>query len=428
MATRRGREGRVKILRAMLQLVDEKGFEGATIAELARRSGLPASSVYWHFSSKDEILAAALEYSYRERFADVLPWPEHPDDRPVRDQVLDAMRFLEGDGVDADYVRVGLALALQRRSSAEAARRVFLEIRQEAKGRLSTWWQAALERMVGEPVDARAAEVMSRLTLAVLDGRYLTGRDMALAPANTRMLAEILTGAATYLAQGGDLPQDQVQQTRAVDRVWVRTDETGREALLAAAIDVLCDHGPAGTTVARVCERSGLPASSLYWHFEDLDSLVRAALDTAFERWEHRTRPWPDGPVDERPALLGEQLRAGFGDMLEEPEAFRIGFMLLLQRGESEARRRFRQIRREVSQGNARRIAGWLGLPPPPEDVVVAATTSMPGILAWAMMTLADGLFMVETVSPLWPLTDASDALAAGFARAMAELAPDAPA
>lgn len=409
----------------MLQLVDEKGFEGATVAELARRSGLPASSVYWHFSSKDEVLAAALEYSYQDRYAGVLPWPEWPDGRPLLDQVVEAMRFLEGDGVESDYIRVGLALALQRRSSAESARRAFLEIRRVARDRLSTWWQAALERMAPGRVDPRAAEAMSRITLAVLDGRYLTGRDMTLAPANTRMLALILIGAATYFAEGGALPEEDVP-AGAAPRVRARADETGREVLLAATIEVLCDHGPAGTTVARICERSGLPASSLYWHFDDLDALVRAALDTAFDRWTARTRSWPDASEGGSPALLAQLLRTGFGNMLAEPEAFRIGFMLLLQRGESEARQRFRQIRREVSQDNAVRIAGWLGVPPPPDDVVTAATTSVPGILAWAMMTLADGLFMVETVSPLWPLTDASDALAAGFARAMADLTPDA--
>lgn len=420
VSTRRGKEGREKILRAMLGLVDEKGYEGATIAELARRSGLPASSVYWHFSSKDDILAAALEYSYREKYSEEDPWPTSPDDRPLIDQLVDAVASLEGDGAGADYIRVGLALALQRRSSAELARQAFLDIRQEAKDRLRGWWQQVLDRLAGEPVDPRAAEAVSRLTLAVLDGRYLTGQDMTLAPANTRMLALVLIGAATYFAEGGALPQE--SRVAPGDRVWTRTDETGREALLAAAIDVLCDHGPTGTTVARICERSGLPASSLYWHFDDLDALVTAALDTAFARWSARTRPWADERTDMDPASVGQRLRLGFGNMLEEPEAFRIGHMLLLQRGESEARRRFRQIRREVSQDNAVLVADWLGVEAPPEDIILAATTSLPGILSWAMMTVADGLFMVETVSPRWPLVDASDPIAAGFEWAMTQL------
>lgn len=408
----------------MLQLVDEKGFEGATIAELARRSGLPASSVYWHFSSKDDILAAAIEYSYQERVATASPWPEAPDDRPLLDQVIEAVAQLEGDGVDSDYMRVGLPLALQRRPSAEAAYRAVLDIRQEAHRRLGAWWQVALDRMAGGPVDPRAGEAMSRLTLAVLDGRYLTGRDMVLATANTRVLASILLGAASYLAEGGVLPEEEVRAAPG-ERTWVRTDETGREALLAAAIDVLCDHGPAGTTVARICERSGLPASSLYWHFDDLDALVTAALDTAFHRWSERVRPWRETRAGSGPEAIGEVLRLGFANMLEEPDAFRIGYMLLLQRGQSEARQRFRQIRREVSQTNAQGIAAWLGVEPPPEDIVLAATTTLPGILAWAMMTLADGLFMVETISPLWPLVDSSEAIAAGFASATAELSKE---
>ncbi len=417
----RGKEGRTRILQQMLTLVDERGFEGATIAELARRTGLPASSVYWHFASKDDIVAAAIRYSYDERYGDRTPWPEEPDDRPLLDQVVEALGHLEGDGSEADYIRVGLALSLQRRSSAPAAREVFLDIRQESKRRLVTWWRLALGRMADERPDPRAAEAMSRFTLAVLDGRYLTGRDLTLAPANTRLLALILIGSATYFVEGGPLPEDEVT-TLSGDRVWTRTDENGREALVQAAVDVVCDHGLAGTTVARICERSGLPPSSLYWHFDDLDALLAAALDSAFERWSARMRPWTDTPGADSCAMLGERLRTAFLNMLEEPAAFRIGFMLLLQRGPSEARQRFRQIRREVSQGNSEQISGWLGVDPPTMDITQAATETVPGILAWAMMTLADGLFMVETVSPLWPLADASDAIAAGLDWAMTEL------
>ncbi|SDB86707.1 DNA-binding transcriptional regulator, AcrR family [Raineyella antarctica] len=405
----------------MLTLVDERGFEGATIAELARRSLLPASSVYWHFSSKDEIVAAAIRYSYDERFGDRLPWPEEPDDRPLVDQLVDALGYLEGDGSEADYIRIGLALSLQRDSSAPAARSVFLEIRQEAKRRLGAWWALVLERQAGGPCDPRAAEAMARLTLAVLDGRYLTGRDVHLVPENTRVLALLLAGVADYYAAGGAVPHDEVV-TPPGERTFTRTVEPGREALLAAAIDVLCDHGYPGTTVARICERAGLPASSLYWHFKDLEALLAEAVDTAFERWALLSQPLPDQVSTDYRAAVAGTLRAGFRSMLEEPAVFRIGFMLLLQRGESEARRRFRRIRYDVSLRNAAALAEWLGVETPQGSAVDVATGSLPGMLSWAMMTLSDGLFMVETVSPLWDMTDASDVIAEALESVMAEL------
>src|SRR3712207_7163102 len=45
-----------------------------------------------------------------------------------------------------------------------------------------------------------------------------------------------------------------------------------------AAAEIAAEHGYAGTTIARITERSGLPASSVYWFFEDKDDLL-AAVD-----------------------------------------------------------------------------------------------------------------------------------------------------
>ncbi len=418
----RGREGRTRILQTMLTLVDERGFEGATIAELARRTGLPASSVYWHFASKDELVAAAIRHSYGERYDDRSPWPEEPDGRGLVDQLVDDMESLQGDGADADYIRIGLALSLQRATSAPAARSAFLEIRQEAKRRLGVWWGRMLDRMATGPWDPLAPEALARLTLAVLDGRYLTGRDVTLVPDNTRVLALLLAGVAGFYAAGGSTPGDEVGHGLD-DRVWIRGDEPGRDALVAAAIEVLCDHGYPGATVSRICARAGLPASSLYWHFADLDALLGEAVDSAFERWRVLGGPWPDAATADYHLAVADLLRTGFANMLEEPAAFRIGFMLLLQRGDPEARRRFRRIRRDVVLKNAAWFADRLGVEAPRGSADEVSTGSLPGMLSWAVMTLVDGLFMVEAVSPLWALTDASDVIADGLESAMAELA-----
>lgn len=403
----------MRILESMLQLVDERGFEGATIAELARRTGLPASSVYWHFASKDEILAAALTYSYEDKYADRLPWPEVPDARPLVSQLVDALDFLEGDGAEADYIRVGLALSLQRATAATAARAAFLDIRQEARRRLALWWRSVLAQLSpAGSYDPRAEEAMSRLTMAVLDGRYLTGRSVRLTPTHTRVLALVLEGMAAHFAAGGKVLAGSVPM---VDLVWAKGSEQGKDALLAAAVDVLCDHGPAGATVARICDRAELPASSLYWHFDDLDDLLTQALDTAFDRWSKRAGDWSVRAGSDHEAALVSSIRIGLTGMLDEPAAFRIGYMLLLQRGESSARERFRLIRFERSLCSAAAFADWLGVPVPDGTAVEVAASSLPGMLAWTLMTLCDGLFVVEAVSPLWPVSDASEVIAEGL-------------
>lgn len=398
----------------MLQLVDERGYEGATISELVRRVGLPASSIYWHFSNKDELVGAGITHSYESRLANGAAWPEAPDSRPLVDQLVDCLANLTGDGNEADYARIGITLGLQRDTGAPAARTAYLNLRRHAKEVLVDWWRLVLARL-GADEDTRRAEIMSRLTLATLDGRYLTGQDITLTHEHTRVLAQILTGCAEHVATMPELPEAiAIDPLASTD--W-SGDFAGREALIKAAIEVMCDLGPQGATVQRICEQAGLPASSLYWHFENLDTLLAEAVDASFDTWRREVLPGvlPKSVIADPSAALATSLRVGFHGMRSHPHAFRIGFMLLLRRGDSPARDRFRAIRREVAADRARWFARWVGQHAPGGDIIRVTEETLVGQLAWALMTMADGLFMVEATTPLWPLEDASEIVAAGI-------------
>jgi AcrR family transcriptional regulator len=60
-----GEASRRTILEATLRIAGERGYVGTTLAQVTKASGLPASSVYWHFHNKDELLADALEHGFR---------------------------------------------------------------------------------------------------------------------------------------------------------------------------------------------------------------------------------------------------------------------------------------------------------------------------------------------------------------------------
>ncbi len=51
---------RVRILSAARSLFAERGFFACKVADVARRAGMSAGNVYWHFESKDAILRAIL--------------------------------------------------------------------------------------------------------------------------------------------------------------------------------------------------------------------------------------------------------------------------------------------------------------------------------------------------------------------------------
>ena len=56
-----GERSRERILDAAERLLAERGFSGTGIAAISRESGLPASSIYWFFSNKEDLTAAVIE-------------------------------------------------------------------------------------------------------------------------------------------------------------------------------------------------------------------------------------------------------------------------------------------------------------------------------------------------------------------------------
>ncbi len=57
---------RTQILDAALQEFAENGFDGAGIAEIARRAGVARALIHYHFSSKELLWKAAVSRSFRE--------------------------------------------------------------------------------------------------------------------------------------------------------------------------------------------------------------------------------------------------------------------------------------------------------------------------------------------------------------------------
>src|SRR5258708_24310069 len=62
-----------------------------------------------------------------------------------------------------------------------------------------------------------------------------------------------------------------------------RRDAT-RGALIDAALECLIEHGYAGTTTGRVCDRAGVSRGAYLHHFRTRAALVAAALDELARR------------------------------------------------------------------------------------------------------------------------------------------------
>ena len=88
-------------------------------------------------------------------------------------------------------------------------------------------------------------------------------------------------------------------------RAGTAQPESSRLRILKAAAQIAAERGYEGTTISRICERSGLPVSSVYWFYKDKDELLAEVVAHSFTEWLADQPAWhatPDVP-------LGESLR-----------------------------------------------------------------------------------------------------------------------
>ena len=124
-----GEQSRRKILEAAAEVASERGYEGTSIALVSAKCGLPASSIYWHFKDKDDLIAAVIESSFASWLAAIeLPGDQHaePLSRGLKLAAQVAKALLDSP----DFLRLGLMLSLERRPEEPRARTMFLQVRE----------------------------------------------------------------------------------------------------------------------------------------------------------------------------------------------------------------------------------------------------------------------------------------------------------
>src|SRR5690349_4957554 len=62
---------RERILAAARMLFQESGYEGTSVTRIARAAGMTPAAMYWHFPSKQDLLAEMLKDMYEQSYAEV---------------------------------------------------------------------------------------------------------------------------------------------------------------------------------------------------------------------------------------------------------------------------------------------------------------------------------------------------------------------
>ena len=162
-----GEESRRRILDAAAEIAGERGYEGTSIALVSEKCGLPASSIYWHFKNKDDLIAAVIERSF-DIWVDVLALPGD-DSEPMPERLAAMAVKVAKTLLDSpDFLRLGLMLTLERRPEEPSARRMFLQVRDTARARLT-----AVLATVAPDADRDTIETITTYAIAATDGLFI---------------------------------------------------------------------------------------------------------------------------------------------------------------------------------------------------------------------------------------------------------------
>ncbi len=158
-----GEQSREQILDATEKLMATRGYAATSISDIRKACGLPASSIYWHFGSKDGVLAAVMERGAQRYFAAI------PADATVERQ-LDAV--VRQQSQHPDFLRLFLLLSLER-SDDPAVAEVVRRVRDTAIARFRDAIAQLLPADIPDRTAQRVLDELAAVAVALSDGIFL---------------------------------------------------------------------------------------------------------------------------------------------------------------------------------------------------------------------------------------------------------------
>lgn len=204
--SRQGIESRRRILDATLELAHELGYTATSISKVSERSGLPASSVYWHFANKDALFAAVIDESFEGWLAAMPEWTPPLPGEDIGALAAERIRSAVASiATNPHFWRLGLMLSLERQPIEPSARQRFVEIRSRVLDDLTRFWQHALadrgEPHLDEPGLGGRCRLLARFTMATADGLFIAAQTEG--DDDLDHLADLLATSVTAAALAG---------------------------------------------------------------------------------------------------------------------------------------------------------------------------------------------------------------------------------
>lgn len=158
------------ILDATGKLMASRSYAATSISAIARACGLPASSIYWHFGSKQGLLAAVIEKS-------LIEWERQ---LPHSDRLIAGKRPDLGERLNncakayrlkPQFLRLMVLLTLERRMD-PAAQKILRRMHVNIRRQLSEMLQLALD----ENLTAEQTDDLSDFVLSFMQGYFVSSQ------------------------------------------------------------------------------------------------------------------------------------------------------------------------------------------------------------------------------------------------------------
>ena len=164
-----GESSRELILDVTERLMATKGYAATSISDIRNACGLPASSIYWHFGSKEGVLAAVMERGAARFFGAI---PRHADTSTPPDVEAQLAATAKLLAEHPEFLRLVYLLALERTDDAAVGAAV-----RRVRDTAAAGFRVALATLVPPDVPQdKAVRVVAELTalaMAISDGVFI---------------------------------------------------------------------------------------------------------------------------------------------------------------------------------------------------------------------------------------------------------------
>jgi AcrR family transcriptional regulator len=157
----KGEASRERILDSAINLFSERGYAGTGVHEIARRAGIEKAALYWHFGSKEGLLAAVLDRmdaEFIERIQKRVSLSGGSDER--LDLFVDGLKRLAAER--GHLVRLTLSVSIERSQVSTESRIAMQRIFERTRAAVAYGFEQALG------VSLPDVDLIARLSLSYL--------------------------------------------------------------------------------------------------------------------------------------------------------------------------------------------------------------------------------------------------------------------